>query len=354
MLGYLVNANYCDEENDYQIEYIEDDIEIDMLADLELEKRLVKKIRSNSALLSELFIPDTEYIYKYPPRTRMEVEGGAKIALRRGARLNETKIYNLVCRFKNKRQDNSKALAFMYRPLSNNDEWVVLQADNTELTLELEKFEFGSYADDYYGMGRIDRSQKMSIEENMEKLNIHERCAQSLMHEFGHVLHWRMFDHELNSSDPADIYLWFLENDYTSNVDARNPKYYHASAQKKLHFLKESLVEDYRIYLNIMAESGMFILPNKYNFAGDFCEPELLKEGMMIMQQMLKPVLDKNSLFRKSSNASRDDMDVVAMREIHESSLQEDWVPGKRRMSANDHLAVYTSLLQKQTSTASR
>ncbi|KRE48133.1 hypothetical protein [Paenibacillus sp. Soil522] len=174
MLGYLIRATFSDESNDYLIECIEyNDFELDLneLALMEFEKRFVRKVRSNSALLTELFIPDTDYIYKYPARSRTEVEGGAKIALKRGARLDDTKVFNLVCRFKNKRYDNSKALAFMYRPISNNDEWIVLQSDNTELTIEMEKYEFGSYADDYYGMGRITRSHKEQIEKQIPRLH---------------------------------------------------------------------------------------------------------------------------------------------------------------------------------------
>lgn len=43
-------------------------------------------------------------------------------------------------------------------------------------------------------------------------------------------------------------------------MDARNPKYFNASDEKKLHYLKESLVEDYRIYLNLNYKDGMFTI----------------------------------------------------------------------------------------------
>jgi hypothetical protein len=56
--------------------------------------------------LSELLIPGTEYIYKYPIRTRMETEGGTKIALKKGAKLEEG-IYIMKKMLKPAMENNS-------------------------------------------------------------------------------------------------------------------------------------------------------------------------------------------------------------------------------------------------------
>lgn len=168
MIGQWLDVTYLEEEKDYKIDYWDGELDVNFSGtiNIELEKRLVKKLKRGSILLSELLIPGTEYIYKHPLRTRMEIEGGAKIALMKGARLNEVKVFNLVVRFKNKRYDNSKALAFMYRPLKNKDEWIVLQPDNTALTMDLEKYTIGWFADDYYMKGRMTRQQKDHLEQN--------------------------------------------------------------------------------------------------------------------------------------------------------------------------------------------
>jgi hypothetical protein len=42
---------------------------------IELDRRGVKKIRANATLFTELFDPDTSYIYDFPFRRRIEVDG---------------------------------------------------------------------------------------------------------------------------------------------------------------------------------------------------------------------------------------------------------------------------------------
>lgn len=61
---------------------------------IELDRRTVRKIRANATVFAELFDQGTEFIYDSPFRRRVEVEGGYKIARRRGARLDEVKVFN--------------------------------------------------------------------------------------------------------------------------------------------------------------------------------------------------------------------------------------------------------------------
>lgn len=61
-----------------------------------MDRRLVKKVRKNAKLFIELFEPWTQYIYSYPIRKRIEVEGGYRIARKCGARLDEVQVFNLL------------------------------------------------------------------------------------------------------------------------------------------------------------------------------------------------------------------------------------------------------------------
>jgi hypothetical protein len=220
-----------------------------------MDRKMVTKVRSNATLFAELFDPDTKYIYKHPFRRRMEVEGGYKVARRRGARLHELNVYNLVVRFKNSRFDQSEVRAFMYRPIKNNEEWIVLLPDDTMDTIDREIYIFVHAARLVAETGKfIHRGMNLTdIYENLKLLNLHERCAQTLIHEYGHVLHWRMFDRLDLPYEDGLAYAWFIEHGYAQLIDGRVPIYYRLSDQEKLWMLKECLVEDYRISLNMQS-----------------------------------------------------------------------------------------------------
>jgi len=323
----------------------------DFLDRIELDRRLVKKIRTRATLFAELFDSNTEYIYKYPFRTRFEVEGGYKVARRRGARLDEVNVYNLIVRFRNSQFDNSEARAFMYRPRRNNMEWIVLLPDDTEETIEEEIQIFESAAKTYAKYGKL--TQGLTYEQivgNLKLLNLHERCAQTLMHEYGHVLHWRIFDRLGDAYNDSLAYRWFLEHGYAQLIDRRVPNYYGLNDERKLWLLKECLVEDYRISLNLNTENGMFILPGKYTFSTDLRAPRLLKDGVNIMQRMLKPAIENTTMRRRtrSNLAEREKNDLDLMLSILEASMDDNWTPGQQRMTIEEHHAVIQRLEVKE------
>lgn len=335
-----------------EIEFL-DEYEVPSYKDLEqveMDRRLVKKVRKGASLFTELFDPDTEYIYSYPFRRRVEVEGGYKIARRRGARLDEVNVYNLVVRFKNSRFDNSEALAFTYRPRRNNEEWIILLPDNTEDTIIEETHVFETSAQLFADTNKL--SDHLTLEEikaNLKLLNLHERCAQTLMHEYGHILHWRIFDRLGTPFEDYLAYNWFLENGYAQLIDGRVPIYCRLPDDKKLWLLKECLVEDYRISLNLNTENGMFILPGKYTYGADFREPSLLNEGVDIMRRMLKPAIENETMRRKTGSVPSESeiTNFALMHSILEASMDNDWTPGQQQMTIEDHHAVSERLLYK-------
>jgi hypothetical protein len=327
-------------------------ITLEDLEQIELDRRTVRKIRANATVFAELFDQGTEFIYDFPFRRRVEVEGGYKIARRRGARLDEVKVFNLVVRFRNSRINNSEARAFMYRPKQNNEEWIVLLPDDTIYTIEVESYLFENLAQ------LLQESNKLTplltlehIKENLKLLNLHERCAQTLIHEYGHILHWRIFDRLGTPYEDYLAYNWFYEHGYAQLIDGRVPIFWRLSDEKKLWMLKECLVEDYRISLNLITENGMFILPGKYTYSADFRAPNLLNEGVDIMRRMLQPAIEHTNVNRKTGSdpIELEVTNVALMRTILEASLDDSWTPGQQRMTDEDHHVVAHRLLNRET-----
>lgn len=81
-----------------EIEIIIEEFELEQV---ELEKRHIKNIREDTAMLLEITDTNTIFDYQYPPRKKFETHGGYKIAKRKGAKLNEVKVFNLYFRFYN-------------------------------------------------------------------------------------------------------------------------------------------------------------------------------------------------------------------------------------------------------------
>jgi hypothetical protein len=277
---------------------------------------------------------------------RFQVQRAYKIAINRGAGLQEVKVFNFFYRFKN-RKLNAMSTAAMSRPPNRAEEWIILLPDNVEATIHMEKELFNNLSADYYLKERIHSEELNRIEENLELLNPAERCAQSLMHEYGHVLHWRMFD-ALGIHHESDHYLWFLESGYADVVDRRIPNFFGSTLEEKMIFLKESLVEDYRIWLNISAENGMFILPNRFCYKTDLYDINFMKEGVDIMRKMLEPATTGKAKLRKVGfEPEINTLDISnRLDELH--AANPDWVPGQRSMTRKDHEDVIKRLREKE------
>ncbi|MEX1029074.1 MAG: hypothetical protein WDZ91_03380 [Paenibacillaceae bacterium] len=301
------------------------------LGEIELDRRIVLNIREKAAMLIRLIDNSSDIDYSYPPRTKHEINGGYKIAKRKGALLHEVKVYNLYFRFRS--WYDGTGIAMMCRPPKLKEEWIILLPDNTEHTIMSERKLYLDIARRYTLLEQImDPDEQNRLIHNLNKLNIHERCAQSIMHEFGHILHWRVFDN-LQIRESYEIYNWFYESGYLEIVDKRIPHLKRLEPMDQLYILKESLVEDYRISLNNDTENGIFILPNKICYSGDFQKPELLLEGVDIMRQMLRSIghqSTKGSTHHLEMNA------IHAARIIEKARKGARWTPGTISITEQD------------------
>ena len=138
---------------------------------------------------------------------------------------------------------------------------------------------------------------------------------------------------------------------YAELIDRRVPTYARMiNDNQKLWLLKECLVEDYRISLNLDSQSGMFILPGKYTFSSDLRAPELLAKGVEIMRSMLKPAIEDLLMRRKTGSSESEVTDFALMQSILETSMDPSWEPGTQQMSQEEHLAVAERLFHNSNS----
>ncbi|MFF0828906.1 hypothetical protein ACFYU8_18220 [Brevibacillus sp. NPDC003359] len=347
LLGqYIIDSQEDEEEIHFEeIEMSKDVFAVYLEGDdieLELERAHVKNIRKHLALQMELIDGNTTTVYHYPNRTNFEVSGGYKIAKRRQKRhfhvLRDVEIFNLYFRFKNNKMNCLKTSAMMYRPQHTREEWILLLPDDTVSRLSNEVSKYSRIASNMVldPDTMLDGDYHSEILENLKLLDLHERCAQSLLHEYGHLLHWRMFD-ALGFQTNVEVYRWFFEAGYAELLDRRSSEFYGASIDDKVYLLKESLVEDYRIWLNMLDRRGKFILPNLNTFYADFEDPSLLEEGVAIMKKMLSKAMNGQASLRKSGFSQEPDR-VAAAERIYSAAKRAKWKPGQPRMTTEDHL----------------
>jgi len=228
----------------------------------------------------------------------------------------------------------------MVRPKDSHEEWIILLPEDTYETIENEKDTFQKQFLKLLSKGLLDTDFHSIVVEGYRWLTVNERCAQTLMHEFGHILQWRMYDNlniiaDTGNQFIANQYIWFVESGYIFNVARRIPNFDALEVKDKVYFLKECLVEDYRIHLNIKYHNGKIILPNKYAYRGDFADSKMLKEGIVIMEQMLKPAIEgtvgKRQLKKVSSENELSLIEVTDM--LDELESRATWVPGTSKLT---------------------
>lgn len=312
-------------EQESEIDLVENGfIKFEELNDLEFDRDTVRNIRVKAALILDLIKSSDQVIRTSdPPRTKHEINGAYKIATRRGTRLNEVELFNLYFKFRSHLRGDG--IALMYRT-KDNKERIILLPDDTKRRIKIERRLFLDTARDLVFSGKMNPDAQSDLIENLKLLNIHERCAQTLQHEYGHILHWREFD-SLGIHTDLEVYDWFVDSGYLDIIDMRVPNFADKPVQEKILILKESLVEDYRISLNLSENNGMFILPNKFCHFGDFQIPDLLKEGVRVMKEMLNSQI-KTPVKRPRSSSELDSLSVI--REISREGFRTGWVAGKK------------------------
>ena len=239
----------------------------------------------------------------------------------------------------------------MVRPRTSIEEWIILLPEDTKSTISVEKDIFHKQIEKLLLRGLLDSDFHNMVVEGYNLLTPNERCAQTLMHEYGHVLQWRMYDYlnikgETEKEFIGKQYLWFLQSGYLENVSKRIPNFENLTPKQKVYYSKECLVEDYRINLNWKYFNDKIILPSKYAYRGDFANSKLMWEGLSIMEEMLKPAIEGQVSMRQLKRASSE-KEVSLKVANHQLDLLEnkqDWIPGTSNFSEKHILDDLESL----------
>jgi len=319
------------------------EIVMDDLTDAEFEREKFRNLREQTAML--LHIVDQKTVIWYPEavRTKFEVRNGVKIATARGAKLNEVEIFNLLFRFRGG-LDAGEALALMCHG-PKGQEWILLCPDDTQLQIEKERQKYLGVANTLTFKGRMDSAVQNHLISNLELLNAGTRCANTLLHEYGHVLQHRMWASAgIRPNDQAGMYAWFEEIGYLRNVMKRKSGFFEAP----VYYLKESFVEDYRIGLNLASRESIFELPNAYCYHSDFKEPELLAEGVDIVKTTIRHFQTDAKTTKQAEMIYEAEPNRVAIidRDIASGAL--DFVPGQVKYTAEDHRRMLERLREEQ------
>ena len=161
----------------------------------------------------------------------------------------------------------------------NKKEWILILPDDTKKRIEAEKqayLQVAGYLTLFKGL--MNPKEHSNLIENLNELSINERCSQSFLHEFGHIMQWRALDKLYDDNYQIDhIFQWFIDSGYVLHVDKRFPKLKGLEAKMVVYYLKESLAEDYRIKLNLR-DKNKYILHNSVCHQVFFFNPKLLQE----------------------------------------------------------------------------
>lgn len=340
MISKFEDAVFIDNEN------IVDEIiqEFELGIDTYTDGSLSKKVLENAKILDR-FIGDTretEIFYQECSRSLTEFKGGYKIALQRGTKLNEVNVFNFPpLRLRNKMIDSitNNPLAQIYP--YGEERWILLHPVDTEMMIDYETTSYMYTIKKYVNQGRISQGSYDELIENLQLININERCAQTLIHEYGHILHWKKFDlifsdfkeklgvsaKQYHIACNALILAWFEESNYLYNVSSRYPGFKNnKSIPEKVTILKESFVEDYRIGLNMKSINGKMILPNSQCVFGDLMEPELMIEGVAIVKKMINEIETQFSSYEMKSHENEYDR-INSLFELDDQIESTDWKP---------------------------
>lgn len=287
--------------------------------DLYFESRIVNVLNKTA---SDAYIDlqnyyGTENIHDngFAPRTKHEIYSGLKCVERRGI-ITDTTIYNLP--FTVSKGARLAETAFVDRPLERRN--IYLVPDHTETRIKLDI----SYHTE--GYLRLVENKELSQEKATEYieymntyLTVGERVAATLIHEYGHILSFRILD-TLGITERINLYDWFDEYGYLDNVSVRIVSFSQEHPDRKINICMEQLAEDYRVSHDVKNSNDMCCLPHIISFEQDIINPDKFLEGAVIMSNLLS--LKGKSKGEKFSQKEKSSIDrVIPFGEANRSSV---------------------------------
>lgn len=265
-------------------------------------------------MVMEISTKDTHYYYDIPKRNDIEFYGGYKLAIKRGVALNQVKVANLNFTISNSKLNYSNSVQATMFQTNNKDIWILVFPTLTDIVIQKEKKSYLDVAKEMIFKSDMDADAENELLENLNELNNVERCSQTLIHEFGHVLNWRILHKVLKQNnfedDVIDELGWFINIKYINNVVRRTNGFFELDTYTKLKRLKESFAEDYRILIS-MKSKKKYILPNSICCIGDFHDPKYREEGVDIVSKVIEEIKDDElGLLAKDINSIKEEEEL--------------------------------------------
>jgi hypothetical protein len=216
------------------------------------------------------------------PRTKHEIFSGLKVVDRIGVEI-DAKIFNLPFTVSNGRKLADTAFTFRKIELRN----IYLVPDHTITRVMKEKDVSLNIIEDLLQKERISSTIAEKWCATIANLDVGERVAGSILHEYGHILTYRAMDRAGIGNSVTEGYGWLVESGYLANCLRRIVGFSLMNPLVKINYAMEQMAEDYRISHYVKCHATACCLTHGISFAQDISKPELYLEGVSIMTQLI-------------------------------------------------------------------
>ncbi|WP_459481929.1 hypothetical protein [Clostridium saccharoperbutylacetonicum] len=270
--------------------------------------KLPEKIQDLDAIkmISEISTKDTKYHYDVEKRNEIEFYRAYKNAIKRNIPLYEVKVLNLNFSLSNSKISKSNAVQASMLITKDKSEWILIFPCITQSIIEKECEEYTKISNELVKKEKISADVRDNLLNNLNEINEVERCTQSLIHEYGHILNWRIFNsinlEEEKEEVLIDCLSWFKEIGYVRNIVKRKLNLLRYPLDELISLLKESFAEDFRMGVCINSVNK-YILPNTVCWIGDLYEPSNMEEGIEIVRNSIQQInsVNVNNINRTNS-----------------------------------------------------
>jgi hypothetical protein len=251
---------------------------------------------------------DDRIVYNgYKQRTNHEVQSGIKVVKKR--RINiDVDIVNLP--FTVTKRGKPAETAFTDRTPEHR--FIYLVPDHTPTRIMNDTAYHRQGIESLLAEKSVNPELAMKWLKEMEKLDVGERVAATLIHEYGHILTYQAMD-KAGINDPYDAYVWLDESGYLDNCSERIVGFSQGGvitaedAFRQINIAMEQLAEDYRLSVYVKSEHDACPLPSCISYKEDLINPHKFLKGVEIMTKLLN--LDAKA--KKAIQAQHNMLDAI-------------------------------------------
>ena len=268
----------------------------------------------------------------HQPRTRHEINSGLKSVEKRNIKI-DAEVINLPYTVLNGRK---KPAITAFTTRNPEQRKIYLVPEHTPTRILNDKAFHQEAFDFHFSQSKLNKVTYELFMHQMEKLDVGERVAASIIHEYGHILTYNAFD-QLGIHKPTEVYSYLDETGYLDNCAKRIVDFTTMDARLKLNHALEQIAEDYRVSHDIYNGLGLSPLPHGLTFIQDAINNDDFIEGVDIMTNVL--LLDQKKTISKSAGPSALDY-IIPFGEANRTVLSTRYTEG--------HLAPLTKEIKEK------